>query len=123
QAAAQFRDALSDLRQSTEKKREQQKKLDGRERWQRFIAAASKTFAEAESDLARRKIASIDAEYKAMFAQIMNVKDVVPELHRKDDRQDLHVQLKDFHGLSGLSARALLSESFRNALAVSVFLS
>jgi len=53
----------------------------------------------------------------------MGVKDVVPELQRSDRREDLYVQLSDFHGQSGLSARALLSESFRNALAVSVFLS
>jgi hypothetical protein len=64
----------------------------------------------------------VGKDYKDMFARIMNVKDVVPELHRRDDRQDLHVQLRDFHGLSNLSARALLSESFRTALAVSVFL-
>jgi recombinational DNA repair ATPase RecF len=123
QAAAQFRDALTDLRQSTAKKDEEARKLALRERWQTFVAKASKTFAEAESDLAQRKIAEIDSDYKDMFARIMNVKDVVPELNRHDDRQDLHVHLRDFHGLSNLSARALLSESFRNALAVSVFLS
>ena len=53
------------------------------------MAKASKPFAEAESDLAQRKIAEIDADYKDMFARIMNVKDVVPELARRDDRQDL----------------------------------
>lgn len=123
QAAVQFRDALSDLRQSVVKRDEAQQKLHLRERWQEFIGKVAKAFAEAEADLAQRKIAAIDNDYKEMFARIMNVKDVVPELHRRDDRQDLHVHLRDFHGLSGLSARALLSESFRNALAVSVFLS
>lgn len=123
QAASQFRDALSDLRQSGAKRDEAAQKLAVRERWQGFVARAAKTFAEAESDLAQRKIAEIDTDYKDMFARIMNVKDVVPELHRQEDRQDLHVHLRDFHGLSNLSARALLSESFRNALAVSVFLS
>ncbi len=45
-----------------------------------------------------------------------------PICKRADDREDLHVQLSDFHGQHHLSARALLSESYRNALAISVFL-
>ena len=57
-----------------------------------------------------------------MFREIMQVGDVVPNLQRADDREDLHVQLSDFHGQHRLSARALLSESYRNALAISVFL-
>src|SRR3546814_9486818 len=52
----------------------------------------------------------------------MKVADVVPELQRADGREDLHVQLSDFHGQRRLSARALLSESYRNALAIAVFL-
>ena len=57
-----------------------------------------------------------------MFKDIMQVGDVVPDLQRADEKQDLHVQLSDFHGQHKLSARALLSESYRNALAISVFL-
>src|SRR3546814_16264595 len=57
-----------------------------------------------------------------MFRGIMKVADVVPELQRADGREDLHVQLSDFHGQRRLSARALLSESYRNALAIAVFL-
>ena len=57
-----------------------------------------------------------------MFREIMQVGDVVPDLQRADDREDLHVQLSGFHGQHRLSARALLSESYRNALAISVFL-
>jgi hypothetical protein len=53
----------------------------------------------------------------------MAIGDVVPVLARAEHGEQLDVQLEDFHGLRGLSARALLSESYRNALAVSVFLS
>jgi recombinational DNA repair ATPase RecF len=123
QAAIQFRDALEEYRQGVMRKQANELKLAIRERWQEFVSNAFRVFAEAEADLAQRKIAEIDTDYKGVFAKIMNVKDVVPELHRPADRQDLHVHLKEFHGLSDLSARALLSESFRNALAVSVFLS
>jgi hypothetical protein len=57
-----------------------------------------------------------------MYKDIMQVGDVVPDLQRADDKEDLNVELSDFHGQSKLSARALLSESYRNALAISVFL-
>ncbi len=123
QAALQFREALEEYNEATGRKDASDVKLALRQRWQDFIGKAANTFAEAEADLAQSKIAEIDTDYKSMFAKIMNVADVVPELCRPSNRQDLHVHLRNFHGLSDLSARALLSESFRNALAVSVFLS
>jgi recombinational DNA repair ATPase RecF len=93
-----------------------------RERWKSFINRATLVFAEAEANLSKSKIAAIDSGYKDMFKRIMNVGDVVPDLQRADNREDLNVQLSDFHGQHSLSARALLSESYRNALAISVFL-
>ena len=97
-------------------------KLDIRERWQRFITKATMVFAEAEAALSKAKIGAIDSEYKSMFKEIMNVGDVVPDLQRAENREDLHVQLSEFHGQHRVSAHALLSESYRNALAISVFL-
>jgi len=96
--------------------------LDLRERWRRFIVHATAVYSDAEAELSKNTIAGIDADYKAMFKEIMNVGDIVPDLQRADGKEDLHVQLSDFHGQHRLSARALLSESYRNALAISVFL-
>jgi hypothetical protein len=93
-----------------------------RERWRNFVTRATGVYADAEVALSTARIAAIDSEYKDMFRRIMNVADIVPELRRDAGREDLHVQLSDFHGQHALSARALLSESFRNALAISVFL-
>lgn len=93
-----------------------------RERWRKFITQATNIFSEAEVELSRARIARIDTEYKDMFRRIMNVADIIPELRRGVGREDLQVQLKEFHGQHTLSARALLSESYRNALAISVFL-
>jgi hypothetical protein len=98
------------------------KRLQVRERWKDFITTAAGTFADAEGELSRNRISAIDGDYKALFAQIMGVSDVVPDLRRDAAKQDVHVQLSDFHGLGDLSARALLSESYRNALAISIFL-
>lgn len=99
------------------------KKLTIRNRWQQFIITAAETYAEAEAELSKSKIAAIETEFKDMFAYVMGVKDIKPNLERDDSKEDLQVQLSEFHGLKDVSARALLSESYRNALAISVYLS
>lgn len=118
----QFKDALKLYRGSQKEEAAQQARLDIRERWKTFISNATAVFADAETALSKARIKGIDTEYKSMFREIMKVGDVIPDLRRADDREDLHVQLSDFHGQHRLSARALLSESYRNALAISVFL-
>jgi hypothetical protein len=118
----QFKDAFKLYRDDQKEQDFQQARLDIRERWKTFISMATTVFADAEGALSKARITGIDAEYKSMFRDIMQVGDVVPDLQRADDREDLHVQLSDFHGQHRLSARALLSESYRNALAISVFL-
>ena len=118
----QFKDTLKLYRDNQREEATQQARLDIRERWKSFISKATAVFADAEAALSKARIKGIDAEYKSMFREIMQVGDVVPDLRRADDREDLHVQLSDFHGQHRLSARALLSESYRNALAISVFL-
>lgn len=118
----QFKDALASYKQGQSEEEEQQSRLDIRERWKTFISKASSRFASAEAALSKAKINDIDAEYKSMYKDIMQVGDVVPDLQRADDKEDLNVELSDFHGQHKLSARALLSESYRNALAISVFL-
>lgn len=118
----QVKDALKLYRDNQQEEAAQQARLDIRERWKTFISKATTVFADAEAALSKARIKGIDSEYKSMFREIMQVGDVVPDLRRADDREDLHVQLSDFHGQHRLSARALLSESYRNALAISVFL-
>lgn len=118
----QFKDALASYKKGQTEESEQKARLDIRERWKTFISKASSRFSAAEAALSKAKINDIDAEYKSMYKDIMQVGDVVPDLQRADDKEDLNVELSDFHGQHNLSARALLSESYRNALAISVFL-
>ena len=92
-------------------------------RWKSFIDRAASLVAEAESQLSKDVLASLETDYRQMFTDVVSLPDVVPSLSRADSGQHLAVQLSEFHGLSDVSARALLSESFRNALAISVFLS
>ena len=97
-------------------------RLDARERWKNFLNKAESAFSEAEAELTRARIEDLDSQYKDMFRQIMNDGEVVPSLKRQGIKEDLHINLSDFHGRQSLSARALLSESYRNALAISIFL-
>ena len=120
--ARQFKDALALYRDSKRQESEKQVRLEIRERWKKFFVAAAKSFAAAEAALSKARITGIDAEYRFLFREIMHVGDVVPDLRRADNKENLHVQLSNFHGQNSLSARALLSESYRNALAISVFL-
>lgn len=118
----QFKEALKLYRDNQREEADQQARRDIRERWKRFVSRATTVFADGEAALSKARIKGIEVEYKSIFREIMQVGDVVPNLRRADDREDLHVQLSDFHGQHRLSARALLSESYRNALAISVFL-
>ena len=118
----QFKDALKRYRGNQQAEAARQARLDVRVRWKNFISKAMTVFADAEVALSKSRIKGISTEYKSMFHEIMKIGDVVPELLRADNKEDLHVQLSDFHGQHSLSARALLSESYRNALAISVFL-
>ncbi|MEV8150529.1 AAA family ATPase [Arthrobacter sp. NPDC080073] len=93
------------------------------ERWKAFIGQAHSIFSSAESELSNRTLLRLRAEYQQMFAEVMSAGDIVPELTRPGTDEHMTVELARFHGKQNVSARALLSESYRNALAISVFLS
>lgn len=92
-------------------------------RWQKYINAVAEEICDAESKYVEARLETLGDDYKKLFRSVMGVGDVVPALSRIKQGEKLDVQLEDFHGKRGLSARALLSESYRNALAISVFLS
>lgn len=122
EAGRLFSIALRDHTTATASYEATTRTLDQRNRWVTFITNIAKDFAEAETKMTSKKIAEISATYKSMFENLMFAQDIVPELKRPGQREDLHVHLSEFHGLHNVSARALLSESYRNALAISVFL-
>lgn len=121
--ARQFKDNTAEYKNNVKQYVDEKKKLDIRTRWQAFICDAEVEYAKAEAELSRQKLLMIEADYKAMFAEVMKTGDVVPNLTRDETSEHLYVQLEDFRGQHDLSAKPLLSESFRNALAISVYLS
>ncbi len=121
--ASRARDNLSTFWKATQKVIRTRAQVAKYQRWQKYIKAVTDEICDAEASLTASRLKSLGDDYKELFRGIMGVKDVVPVLTRLDQNQQLDVRLDNFHGLAGLSARALLSESYRNALAVSVFLS
>ena len=94
------------------------------ERIRMFLAKAEGRFSTAESNASKRRLAKIEPDFQAMFKKIM-ISQVVPKLVKPADSEELSLSLSDFWGLqsqSGHPAQPLLSESFRNALSVSVYL-
>lgn len=99
------------------------KKLAERKRWKNFIDAACVTFETAEAGLSERLIKDMTAQYKTMYATIACNAPIVPSLAQKKDSIDLHLKLEQFFTLKNTGATPLLSESYRNAIAISLFLS
>lgn len=91
--------------------------------WKEFITRALSIFSTAETELANRTLVNLRSEYQETFGEIMVTQDIVPELSRSGSHEKLAVDLSSFHARKAVSARALLSESYRNALAISVYLS
>jgi len=96
---------------------------DRRERWRLFATQAAKTFSEAEAKLSTQRMLSLETDYRSIYSQIMRNNAVSPKLVKSGSGEDLHLRLESFHGKPNLSANALLSESYRNAFAMAVFLS
>ena len=103
----QFKEALERYRAKQKEESAIQERLDVRERWRKFITAATVRFSDAEAALSKSKIADIDTEYKDMFRGIINVADVVPQLQRADGRETFMFSLVIFMASTGFRREAL----------------
>ena len=87
----------------------------------RFLDGAAAAFAGAESRAATRRLAAVTPICKSFFGGIVHAP-VEPSLIKPSGSESLAIALAKFWSLQDVSAQALLSESFRNAFAVSVYL-
>ncbi|WP_044559552.1 hypothetical protein, partial [Azospirillum sp. B4] len=121
--AKQFRDAVVEFEAAAPPLKAKQAKLALLNRWKTFITKAAQTFADAETALANKRIAEIQTTCQNLFGRfVRGGPDVKPTLTRAQNSENVDLKLADFFGLSDLSARALLSESYRNAVAAAIFL-
>lgn len=121
--AKQFRDAVLEYEAGAPALKEKQEKLKLLNRWKTFITQAGQRFADAEAALANERIGEIQTTCQDLFGRfVRGGPDVKPTLIRAQNSENVDLKLADFFGLQDLSARALLSESYRNAVAAAIFL-
>lgn len=121
--AKQFRDAMNEYERTLPALAAKRFKLAKLNRWKRFITNVAGQFATAESTLANARITDIQASCQELFGHLVRGgPDVRPTLNRAQNTEQVDLKLADFFGLPNQSARALLSESYRNAVAASIFM-
>lgn len=121
--AKQFRDAMNEYEQTLPALAAKRAKLAKLNRWKTFITNVAGQFATAESVLANARITDIQASCQELFGKLVRGgPDVRPTLNRAPNTEQVELKLANFFGLQDQSARALLSESYRNAVAASIFM-
>lgn len=90
-------------------------------RVKRFLDSASDCFGAAEGALSKARLTAVEPVFRAYFDKL-SFFGVVPTVSKRANSEDLQIALADFHGLQNLSPQALLSESFRNAFAIALYL-
>jgi hypothetical protein len=86
-----------------------------------FLDDASKAFAAAEAKMSTARLAAVEPVSKDYFKK-MSFYGVEPAVSKNAEKEELRIQLAQFHGLTELSPQALLSESYRNGFAISLYL-
>lgn len=121
--AKQFRDAMNEYERTLPALAAKRAKLAKLNRWKTFITNVAGQFATAESALANARITDIQASCQELFGHLVRGgPDVRPTLNRAQNTEQVDLKLADFFGLPNQSARALLSESYRNAVAACIFM-
>jgi hypothetical protein len=120
--ASRLHQAIKDLERSNQRAKEVTASLALRSAWADFIRAVSDEFGQAEVRFSTAKTSALENDYREMYEQVTNNPDIVPFLRKADNSEELHLRLAKFYGLSDLSAATLLPESYRNALAICIYL-
>lgn len=121
EAARRLQSNLTDLRRETATHTTVTAELLRIARVKAFLDTASNAFATAEADASSRRLATVEPAAQTLFKSIM-FEEVVPALKKRAGSEDLAISLAEFWTLTDISAQAVLSESFRNAFAISVYL-
>lgn len=121
EAARRLQTNLTDLKEARARVSKVQSELDRIQRVKDFVDRTCDIFSGAESRAATRRLEAIEPLAQSIFKSIMS-DDVVPALKKRAGTEELSISLAEFWNLHDVSAQALLSESYRNAFAISVYL-
>lgn len=99
----------------------EQEREDCVDRIRSFLKGTSSAFATAEAGMSSARLAAVEPIFKNYFKK-MSFYGVEPAVSKKVNSEELRINLAQFYGLTNVSPQALLSESFRNAFAISLYL-
>lgn len=115
-------ETLEKINSSIEKYHKIEANIASRERWEKFICTASEKLSVAEAKLNSDICVEIEATASEYFKRIMGNDSIKIALNRSTKNQELELSLSQFYTRGNLQALPVLSESYRNAFAMSVFL-
>lgn len=121
EAARRLQKALKDRSDAIASRTTMMAKIERTTRLKQFLDAVSSGFSDAEANAATRRLAAVEPICQTLFSKIMHL-GVVPAIAKPAGSEELSISLASFHTLTNLSAPSLLSESYRNAFAISVYL-
>jgi DNA repair exonuclease SbcCD ATPase subunit len=92
------------------------------ENWTTFSSKIKGDYENAYNTLMDEIATSIDLETKLFFKEIMGEIDIIPKLKKENRGQKVNILLEKFHNnTTDIKAASLLSESYRNALSLSIY--
>lgn len=92
------------------------------ETWTRFSIKIKEDYENAYNMLMDEIASMIDFDTKLFFKEIMGEVDIIPKLKKENKGQKVNVLLEKFYSnTNDIKAAALLSESYRNALSLSIY--
>jgi len=119
--AKRLNESWTSLRGSENELAQVKKSHERVDRVKLFLDKAAEAFAAAEATAAQRRLTAVQPLCRTLFAAIIH-DPVEPALVKPVGAEELRLSLARFWSLQDVSAQALLSESFRNAFAVAVYL-
>lgn len=95
--------------------------LEKIEKWIKYINIIKQSFDLAYNRLMEQIANDINKDAKVLFQEIMTNNEIVPFLEKKSAGQKVNLMLEKFYSSSNKKAANLLSESYRNALCLSIY--
>lgn len=92
------------------------------ENWTRFSNKIKEDYEDAYNILMDEIASMIDRDTKLFFKEIMGEVDIIPKLKKENRGQKVNILLEKFYSnTTDIKAASLLSESYRNALSLSIY--
>lgn len=114
--------SIFDINELTKENNYNIKYLAELENWIRFINTVKDDYENSYNILMDEIASMIDGDTKLFFKEIMGNVDITPKLKKENKGQRVNIMLEKFHSnTSDIKAASILSESYRNALSLSIY--